>query len=329
MVGSVARNPHTGSRSEILADYLFSGWGTVTPVRRQDDYGVDLHCTLTAEVGQRSIVTDYYSVQVKSDNSPWQFESADEIKWLFDYPTPLFLACVDKKKGELSIYHTMARFLAGFYPPPPRLDLMPSTQDEGEFAQWKDGERFSLSAPILRVSLGDFLDETKLQSLRNVLQTWIALDNYNCDLRRIGILRFRMPHRYRTNEVPDLTGFVERGIIRPTPLQLSRAVRTLFEVIDCVGAQLAAHDDRIAALYAALLMRHLRTSRSAEFADDPRWRLEVSSSVESDVALALNAASDAGASAATYDFTRLERLLGEVTNLNAVSAYLSNSKEAE
>ncbi len=54
MVGSVARNPHTGSRSEILADYLFSGWGTVTPVRRQDDYGVDLQCTLTEAIGQRA-----------------------------------------------------------------------------------------------------------------------------------------------------------------------------------------------------------------------------------------------------------------------------------
>ena len=41
MVGAVARNLHTGSRSEILANYLFSGWGTVSPVRRQDDYGME------------------------------------------------------------------------------------------------------------------------------------------------------------------------------------------------------------------------------------------------------------------------------------------------
>ena len=58
MVGAVARNPHAGTRSEILADYLFSGaGGTVTRsggrmTRR------NLYCTLTAEVGQRSIVTD-------------------------------------------------------------------------------------------------------------------------------------------------------------------------------------------------------------------------------------------------------------------------------
>jgi hypothetical protein len=38
MPGAIARNPHEGSRSEVLADYLFSSWGTVSPVRRQDDH---------------------------------------------------------------------------------------------------------------------------------------------------------------------------------------------------------------------------------------------------------------------------------------------------
>ena len=62
MPASVAQNCHEGSRSEIIADYLFSTWGTVTPVRRSDDYGVDLYCTLTERVGQRAMVTGYYSV---------------------------------------------------------------------------------------------------------------------------------------------------------------------------------------------------------------------------------------------------------------------------
>ncbi len=36
--GAVAANFYEGSRSEILADYMFSMWGTVSPVRRQSDY---------------------------------------------------------------------------------------------------------------------------------------------------------------------------------------------------------------------------------------------------------------------------------------------------
>lgn len=46
MVGAISPNLHEGSRSEILADYLFSTWGTVTPVRRQDDFGIDLFARL-------------------------------------------------------------------------------------------------------------------------------------------------------------------------------------------------------------------------------------------------------------------------------------------
>ena len=76
MTGAYAPNPHEGSRSEILADYLFSSWGTVTPVRRQDDYGVDLYCTLSDRIGQRAVVRDYFVVQVKSGNDAWMFGKA-------------------------------------------------------------------------------------------------------------------------------------------------------------------------------------------------------------------------------------------------------------
>ncbi len=79
-MGCVPANFHEGSRSEVLADYLFSGWGTVTPVRRQDDFGIDLYCTLTERTGQRAVVRDYFVVQVKSTDEPWQFHDRESDK---------------------------------------------------------------------------------------------------------------------------------------------------------------------------------------------------------------------------------------------------------
>jgi hypothetical protein len=73
MTGAYAQNFHEGSRSEILADYLFSSWGTVTPVRRQDDYGIDSYCTLSDRIGQRAVIREYFVVQVKSENRPVGF----------------------------------------------------------------------------------------------------------------------------------------------------------------------------------------------------------------------------------------------------------------
>jgi hypothetical protein len=318
MVGAVARNLHTGSRSEVLADYLFSGWGTVTPTRRQDDYGVDLHCTLTKPMGQRAVVTDYYSVQVKSNDDPWKFETADEIKWVFEYPTPLFLACVDKSGGVLSIYHTMPRFLAGFYPAPSLLELTPTALDDGECAQWAEGgQKFSLSAPILRVSLADLLDEVRLLALREVLQYWVTLDSYNCDLRRMGLLRFRMPDRYRANEAPLRSGTVEQGMTRPTPKQLARAVRTLFEAADCVGDQLRTQGDRAGAIRAALLTRHLRHSRPADFETDPRWQGGASSGLEMGVSYALNTGGTQ-----SYVYENLDKVATILDTIDFVARYL-------
>src|SRR5262250_1791828 len=106
MTGAVAANPHKGSRSEILADYLFSAWGTVTPVRRQDDYGLDLYCTLTDRIGRRARVREYFSVQVKSTSDPWEFNDADSVKWLVEQPLPLFLSTVNKREGIVRVYNT-------------------------------------------------------------------------------------------------------------------------------------------------------------------------------------------------------------------------------
>ena len=107
---SYTLNFKEGSRSEILADYLFSQWGAVTPVRRQDDFGIDLYCTLFDKIGQLAVVRDYFSVQVKSDLGPWVFGGEEQVRWLVEYPSPSFLACVDKKKGSVAVYQLMPRF---------------------------------------------------------------------------------------------------------------------------------------------------------------------------------------------------------------------------
>ena len=83
MVGALARNFRSANRSEVLAHFLLSTWGTVTSVSPMDDYGIDLYCTLTENIGLRSIVTDYYSVQVKSTDDPWLFDTPESIQWLF------------------------------------------------------------------------------------------------------------------------------------------------------------------------------------------------------------------------------------------------------
>src|SRR5205823_2141024 len=110
MSGALAANPHEGSRSQNLADYLFSSWGPVTPVRRPDDFGIDLYCTVKERIGQRARVRNYFTVQVKSANETWNLKDFDAVKWLVEYPTPLFLCTVCKTKGRIRVYHLFPMF---------------------------------------------------------------------------------------------------------------------------------------------------------------------------------------------------------------------------
>jgi Domain of unknown function (DUF4365) len=271
MPGSYAANLKEGSRSEILADYLFSRWGAVTPVRRQDDVGVDLYCTLSDRLGRRTVVRDYFGVQVKSGTDPWVFKHQNSVKWLVEYPTPLFLACVDKEKGSVSVYHLTPRFYVwALGKLPPRLELRPSNTESGEFVSWENGENFSLSAPVIRATIADLTDGKTMGGLGRVFSCWVGFDRENLDLMRAGLLRFRMPHTYRTNQPPN-TGIGEAGSRAPEPKFLKRGILRLAESAECIGGQLFHQGDRSGALQAALLVRYLLKNHKQVFMDQPRW----------------------------------------------------------
>ena len=288
MPGAYAGNLKEGSRSEILADYLFSQWGAVTPVRRQDDFGIDLYCTLSDRVGPLAVVRDYFVVQVKSGDDPWEFKDQISVKWLVEYPTPLFLACIDKKEGSVSVYHVMPRFYVwALGRLPQRLLLRPEQNEDGQFVAWESGESFSLSAPIIRATIADLTNDATMDTLKAVFQSWVAFDRENCDLMRQGLLRFRMPHSYRVNQLPN-TGIGELGYAVPEPEFLERGILRLAESAECIGGQLFRQGDRTGGLYSLLLVYHLWKAYSTVFEGQARWVGSIPGDLGSSVCQSLN-----------------------------------------
>jgi hypothetical protein len=110
MVGSIAANLHEGSRSEYLAQFVFSSFGTAIPVPHQEDSGLDIYCTLLERDGQRAWPRAYYAVQVKSDMAPWRFEGQKSVQWIIEHPPPIFLCVVQKADARILVYHTAPRF---------------------------------------------------------------------------------------------------------------------------------------------------------------------------------------------------------------------------
>src|SRR4051794_14153724 len=92
--GATSANFHEAGRSEYLAHYVFSSFGTSVPVPRHEDTGLDLYCTLTERIGQRLWPIASYNVQVKSTPDPWEFPDERSVKWIVEHPLPVFLCIV-------------------------------------------------------------------------------------------------------------------------------------------------------------------------------------------------------------------------------------------
>jgi hypothetical protein len=280
MPGATASHLHIGSRSEMLADYFFGTFGPVTPVRGHDDYGLDLYCALAERIGQRSIAREYFSVQVKSTAEGWTFKTPDEIHWLLDQTNPILLCVVDKRAGRLEVFHTFGRFALQRFHMPSRLVLRPGTGTEGTSCAWDGSEVIDLSAPIIRASITEFYDDANHEQFRRVLENWLAHERQNLDYRRMGVMRFRMPAIYTTNE-PATPSVVETGKYPPDPALLHEAIRRLAEAAECVGDQLRYLRDMKTAVRAALLVDRLRLAYPD--AGDVFWRARAQGHLVTDV----------------------------------------------
>ena len=108
-----------------------------------------------------------------------------------------------------------------------------------------------------------------MEDLRAVFQRWVEFDRQNCDLVRFGLPRFRMPARYRVNEIPVGSGITELSF-SSEPEFLKRGMTTLAEVAEYIGGHLYNTNDTSGSIKAALLVRHVLEKYPAVFEDLPR-----------------------------------------------------------
>ena len=213
-VGSIAPNLHEGSRSEYLAQYIFSSFGTSVPVPHQEDSGIDLYCTLLEPEGRRAWPRAYYSVQVKSTMDPWIFAGEQSVRWIIEHPLPIFLCIVDKAEARILVYLTTPRFAAWILPfHKDRLELVPGTATKAQpiVTGWEQGSSFELNAPILDFTIQQALDDSFRAQIAATLKFWINNDMENIFRIKCGIHHFQVPYEYETNSVEGKGGTIELG----------------------------------------------------------------------------------------------------------------------
>jgi len=257
--GSIAANFHEGSRSEYLAQFVFSSFGTAIPVPHQEDSGLDIYCTLLERDGKRAWPRAYYSVQVKSTMAPWVFASRKSVRWIIEHSLPIFLCIVQKPEARILIYHTTPRFAVWALPKyPNRLRLIPGTDTKAKTVNWVAGDTFRITAPILNFTIQEVLQPDFRIKVAEVLKFWIDYDVENLFRIKSGIHHFRVPEDYETNTTNFRAWTGQGGRFREESLPLAQS--RLKELLGLLATHYRGKKDMVNAAIYAMALRQLSPS---------------------------------------------------------------------
>jgi hypothetical protein len=211
--GSIAPNFHEGARSEYLAQYVLTSFGTASLVPRPEDYGVDFFCSLGHRIGQRLHIENYYSVQVKSNTDEVIYDGRKSVEWLTSLNSPLLLCCVSKSTNTVSIYaalgicmlsaKTSLEYVRLVFESIPN-EFKDAQGSPKPYVEHKNKQQVDvyLGKPILEFNVEKLSEEKFLLNAKSILQKWIKIDQENLDHRSMGYTFYHMPDDYEPNEMP-------------------------------------------------------------------------------------------------------------------------------
>ena len=234
MPGQQLKSTWVGNRAELLSIYALSSIAAVTQVRREEDFGFDLLCTLLSQHKNVLRAGRSFGVQVKSSghnkivyggldhNGKWKDY---EIKWLFSQDQPILIAVADVKNWKIRLYNT-SRIWYLYYQVgrPGEIVLLPdeelisgelntrsnqwrykedelATCDDGTFAGNGYSYQIPLGNPIVELSL-DNDDEDYLGEIQSTLDKWLEIEYESIVQRNLGIPNYFEWTAWATNKLP-------------------------------------------------------------------------------------------------------------------------------
>ncbi len=242
MTGQQLKATWIGNRAELLTIYALSSIAAVTHVRRENDFGFDLLCTLLTRQENVLRAGQSFGIQVKSSsktgkrygglnkskrNKSKRKWKGYEIEWLFNQDQPILIAIADVKKCRVRLYSTCRIWylLCQIGLNIGEVVLMPDEElASGELKtqsnQWRykeksletcsDGTRvgngFSyqvpLGEPIIELST-DNDEENYVDEIMSTLDKWLDLEYANILQRKLGIPSYSEWKSWQSNQPPE------------------------------------------------------------------------------------------------------------------------------
>ena len=245
LTGTIAANFHEGTRSEYLAQYVFSAFGTSVPVPHPEDSGIDLYCTLGEKVGRRLHVQNYYFVQVKSNRSNIYYQDEESVKWLLSHKYPFLICHIDKKRSEIEIYQTLILTTCFFHASIKSITISMDSWEKPfkTIDLLKNELKLCVGPPILRFKINKLEDHEWVIKAKKILKAWIELDQENIDQKAMGLSLFRVPEQYCTNELfEEAKSFI--GNFKLNPSQRQQFYDIFFRLLSQLVHQIASEQDK-------------------------------------------------------------------------------------
>lgn len=284
-----------GDRAEYLAQYILSALAITVPVPRQEDVGIDLHCSLLRREGNNLRPTVPFNIQVKSagadilDNgirfggvTPGGNWRRHEIEQLCQTDTPFLIGLVNLEQQSLDVFSTITRYFVlsnwmgtGLprevamipYEPAGEGHLGAGAQEDlpampGGMPQrlWK----LPLGQPIVSISISESEDESRSEEIKNLLEPYLRMDQENAVCFRIGLGYFNWPLIIQPGQALAVTaaGLASQSAQAPT---VGQQLRMTGRIVASLLTSYRLSEMKPEILVWEPVLKHLPTAEAPEF----------------------------------------------------------------
>jgi hypothetical protein len=206
--GVIPNNYRQGSRAELIAQYFFSEFCIAERVLKENDFGIDLYCSLMNVSGAMGFTSTLFCVQIKSGNESFKYTGEYVSQWLKMINLPLLMCRVNQDKLSIEIFSTwpINSLLAAGNSFNEVIFVESYSSEEGaeslKMPEIIDGiATIWMGPPIIQCTLNDIINETiSKKTVRDVLEEWVSFDYLNYAKRHVGITAFYGYIMWVTNE---------------------------------------------------------------------------------------------------------------------------------